>query len=43
MAITDIQDYVKRNNSGLLGGQIVGGDATTEGKPLSPDPFGSAR
>ncbi len=43
MAITDIQDYVKHDNSGLLGGYIVGGVATTEGKSLSPDPFGSAR
>ena len=44
MAITDIQSYVKRDNSGLfLGGPIVDGAATAEGKFLSPDPVGSAR
>ncbi len=43
MVITDIQGYVKRNNSGLGGGQIVGGVATAESKSPSPDPFGSAR
>ena len=43
MAITDIQSYFKDGNSGLLGGMIVEGAATAEGKSLSSDHVESAR
>ena len=43
MAITDIQSYFKDGNSWLLGGMIVEGAPTTEGKSLSPDHVESAR
>ncbi len=35
MAIVDNQVYVKRDNSGLLGGQIADGAAVAERNPLS--------